>query len=74
VPRNLLVTHVDHLDLFVQAGVEDRLYVPAAERVYRVDFFLLDGAGDEFAAVNQSHGGLLLIGTKSRGPTAGLVG
>ena len=59
VAGDLLVADIDNLDLLVQAGVEDRLHVAAAEGEDRVDAFMLDGAGDEVASVNQSHGGLL---------------
>ena len=59
VAGDLLVADIDNLDLFVQAGVVDRLHVAAAEGEDRVDALQLDGAGYEVASVNQSHGGLL---------------
>ena len=57
VAGDLLVADVDDLDLFVEAGVVDRLHVAAAEREDGVDAFLLDSAGDEVAAVNEGHVG-----------------
>src|SRR5207249_11219422 len=55
VSGDLLVAHVDHAHVLVEARVVDRLHVPAAERENRVDAFLLDRADDEVAAVYQGH-------------------
>jgi len=58
VHSGLLVTHVDHLDAFVQAAVDDGHDVATGEHEDDLYTSLFEGASRELSTVN-GHGGLL---------------